>query len=40
MFWVKVQGFRRVERISFQTIMTDNWTLAAQEQKGEGFYIA
>ena len=36
-FGVNVQVFRKAGRIWLQTIMTDDWTLAAQEHKGEEF---
>lgn len=36
-FGVNVQVFRKAGRIWLQTIMTDEWTLSAQEHKGEEF---
>jgi len=36
-FGVNVQVFRKQGRIWLQTIVTDDWTLAHQEQKGEEF---
>ncbi|MGV6862150.1 MAG: hypothetical protein ACWA41_10280 [Putridiphycobacter sp.] len=36
-FGVNVQVFRKQGRIWLQTIVTDDWTLAFQEHKGEEF---
>jgi len=36
-FGVNVQVFRKSGRIWLQTIMTDDWTLSAQEHKGEEY---
>jgi len=36
-FGVNVQVFRKSGRIWLQTILTDDWTLSAQEHKGEEY---